>query len=270
MTRRARVDAELVRRGLARSRQQAAELIGAGRVTINGMPAAKPATAVEMTAALAVEGSDERTWVSRGAHKLIGALDDFGIEVTGRRCLDAGASTGGFTEVLLDRGAVEVVAVDVGDHNSRALQRAWGAREKFSVLAYQLWLAVAWKIGCHMSPTWGTRMTRDMARWLGCPTPATSISHKMNYPYAMQWFGSAGGFKSAQQVQLPMPLLFVYGERKPFMFHSTRWLEQMAAKPGNAVRGLPCGHWVMISRAEAFHAIVRDWLRGQAPIQATR
>jgi len=163
-----------------------------------------------------------------------------------------------------------VVAVDVGDHNSRALQRAWGAREKFSVLAYQLWLAVAWKIGCHMSPTWGTRMTRDMARWLGCPTPATSISHKMNYPYAMQWFGSAGGFKSAQQVQLPMPLLFVYGERKPFMFHSTRWLEQMAAKPGNAVRGLPCGHWVMISRAEAFHAIVRDWLRGQAPIQATR
>ena len=123
MTRRARVDAELVRRGLARSRQQAAELIGAGRVTINGMPAAKPATAVEVTAALAVEGSDEKTWVSRGAHKLIGALDDFGIDVTGRRCLDAGASTGGFTEVLLDRGAVEVVAVDVGYG-----QLAWSLR----------------------------------------------------------------------------------------------------------------------------------------------
>jgi len=123
MTRRARVDAELVRRGLARSRQQAAELIGAGRVTINGMPAAKPATAVEVTAALAVEGADERTWVSRGAHKLIGALDDFRIDVTGRRCLDAGASTGGFTEVLLDRGAVEVVAVDVGYG-----QLAWSLR----------------------------------------------------------------------------------------------------------------------------------------------
>ena len=83
-----------------------------GRVTINGMPAAKPATAVEMTAALAVEGAGERTWVSRGAHKLIGALEDFGIDPAGRRCLDAGASTGGFTEVLLDRGAVEVVARD--------------------------------------------------------------------------------------------------------------------------------------------------------------
>ncbi len=114
MTRRARVDAELVRRGLARSRQQAAELIGAGRVSINGMPAAKPATAISIDASLTVDAADERSWVSRGAHKLIGALDAFGVSVAGARCLDAGASTGGFTEVLLDRGAAEVVAVDVG------------------------------------------------------------------------------------------------------------------------------------------------------------
>ena len=123
MTRRARVDAELVRRGLARSRQQAAELIGAGRVSIDGMPAAKPATAIAVTAALRVEGDDERTWVSRGAHKLIGALDAFSLSVHDRRCLDAGASTGGFTEVLLDRGAREVVAVDVGYG-----QLAWSLR----------------------------------------------------------------------------------------------------------------------------------------------
>ena len=123
MTRRARVDAELVRRGLARSRQQAAELIGAGRVTIDGMPAAKPATAIAVTAALTVEGDDGRSWVSRGAHKLIGALDAFGLSVDNRRCLDAGASTGGFTEVLLDRGAREVVAVDVGYG-----QLAWSLR----------------------------------------------------------------------------------------------------------------------------------------------
>jgi 23S rRNA (cytidine1920-2'-O)/16S rRNA (cytidine1409-2'-O)-methyltransferase len=123
VTRRARVDAELVRRGLARSRQQAAELIGAGRVTINGMPAAKPATAIAVSAALTVEGDDERTWVSRGAHKLIGALDVFGLSVDSRRCLDAGASTGGFTEVLLDRGAREVVAADVGYG-----QLAWSLR----------------------------------------------------------------------------------------------------------------------------------------------
>ena len=131
MTRRARVDAELVRRGLARSRQQAAELIGAGRVSINGMPAAKPATAISVDASLTVDASGERSWVSRGAHKLIGALDAFGISVAGARCLDAGASTGGFTEVLLDRGAREVVAVDVGYG-----QLAWTLRsdERVTVL----------------------------------------------------------------------------------------------------------------------------------------
>lgn len=114
MTRRARVDAELVRRGLARSRQQAAELIGAGRVRVDGMPAAKPATAVSVAANLTVDQGDEDSWVSRGAHKLIGALDAFGLDVAGRRCLDAGASTGGFTQVLLGRDVREVVAVDVG------------------------------------------------------------------------------------------------------------------------------------------------------------
>jgi len=123
VARRTRVDAELVRRGLARSRQQAAELIGAGKVSIDGMPAVKPGTAVAATAALKVIGETERGWVSRGAHKLIGALDAFGIDVTGRRCLDAGASTGGFTEVLLDRGARQVVAVDVGYG-----QLAWSLR----------------------------------------------------------------------------------------------------------------------------------------------
>ena len=98
-------------------------MIGAGRVSIDGMPASKPATAISVTATLKVEGDGERSWVSRGAHKLIGALDGFGIDVTGRRCLDAGASTGGFTEVLLDRGAREVVAVDVGYG-----QLAWSLR----------------------------------------------------------------------------------------------------------------------------------------------
>ena len=112
------MDAELVRRGLARSREHAVELIGAGRVLIAGSVASKAATAVEPATPLIVkEQADEIAWASRGAHKLLGALDAFtpsGLEVSGRRCLDAGASTGGFTDVLLTRGAREVVAVDVG------------------------------------------------------------------------------------------------------------------------------------------------------------
>jgi 23S rRNA (cytidine1920-2'-O)/16S rRNA (cytidine1409-2'-O)-methyltransferase len=111
---RARLDAELVRRGLARSRQQAAELIEQGRVVVRGVPAGKPATVVDRDTPVTVRETGEREWASRGAHKLIGALDTFDVDVDGLRCLDAGASTGGFTDVLLDRGAAEVEAVDVG------------------------------------------------------------------------------------------------------------------------------------------------------------
>jgi 23S rRNA (cytidine1920-2'-O)/16S rRNA (cytidine1409-2'-O)-methyltransferase len=115
MARRSRLDAELVRRGLARSREHAVALITEGRVTVAGQTAAKAATGVEAGTPLVVRTDpDEPSWVSRGAHKLLGALDAFPVPVDGRRALDAGASTGGFTEVLLRRGAREVVAVDVG------------------------------------------------------------------------------------------------------------------------------------------------------------
>lgn len=115
MVRRLRLDAELVRRQLARSRDQASELIAAGRVQVRGTTATKPATGVEHdTPIRIIADTDDPGWASRGAHKLIGALDTFGIDVAGRRCLDAGASTGGFTDVLLRRGAAAVEAVDVG------------------------------------------------------------------------------------------------------------------------------------------------------------
>ena len=115
MPRRTRLDAELVRRGLARSREHASQLIADGRVTVRGTVAGKPATAVETDAPVVVrELADEPDWASRGAHKLVGALEKFPVAVDGRRCLDAGASTGGFTDVLLSKGAREVVAADVG------------------------------------------------------------------------------------------------------------------------------------------------------------
>jgi 23S rRNA (cytidine1920-2'-O)/16S rRNA (cytidine1409-2'-O)-methyltransferase len=115
MVRRSRLDAELVRRGLARSREHAVELIAEGRVAVGGTAATKPATGVEAGTPVVVRTDpDQPSWVSRGAHKLLGALDAFPVAVEGRRALDAGASTGGFTEVLLSRGVAEVVAVDVG------------------------------------------------------------------------------------------------------------------------------------------------------------
>jgi 23S rRNA (cytidine1920-2'-O)/16S rRNA (cytidine1409-2'-O)-methyltransferase len=117
VTSRSRLDAELVRRGLARSREQAAELIAAGRVSVAGQTAVKVATQVGKDTSLKVaEASNgEPDYVSRGAHKLAGALAAFtDLVVAGKRCLDAGASTGGFTDVLLRAGAAHVVAADVG------------------------------------------------------------------------------------------------------------------------------------------------------------
>ncbi|HEY2080303.1 MAG TPA: TlyA family RNA methyltransferase [Streptosporangiaceae bacterium] len=150
MSRRLRLDAELVRRGLARSRDQAADLIAAGRVAVAGQLAAKPASQVAVDAPITVQqASDGPDYVSRGGYKLAGALAVFAhvdaepladhahrsgthglgaesvagqahlsgthrLVVEGKRCLDAGASTGGFTDVLLRAGAAHVLAVDVG------------------------------------------------------------------------------------------------------------------------------------------------------------
>src|SRR4051794_15164004 len=133
--RRLRLDAELVRRGLARSREHASELIAARRVKVAGTVAPKPATGVSTDVALVVVPDPDRPdYVSRGGHKLAGALRVFeplGLRVEGRRCLDAGASTGGFTDVLLRAGARQVVAVDVGYG-----QLAWALRQDPRVVVH--------------------------------------------------------------------------------------------------------------------------------------
>jgi 23S rRNA (cytidine1920-2'-O)/16S rRNA (cytidine1409-2'-O)-methyltransferase len=107
-----RLDAALAERGLARSRTHAATLIAAGLVSVDGRPAVKPSLKVDEHRELTVAASDH--YVSRAAHKLIAALDGFGVDPAGRVALDAGASTGGFSQVLLERGALRVLAVDVG------------------------------------------------------------------------------------------------------------------------------------------------------------
>ncbi|TFC12488.1 TlyA family RNA methyltransferase [Cryobacterium algoritolerans] len=107
-----RLDTALAERGLARSRTVAAQLITGGLVTIDGKPVVKASAKVRDNQLIEVAATDH--YVSRGAHKLIAALDAFALPVQGRTVLDAGASTGGFSQVLLERGAARVLAVDVG------------------------------------------------------------------------------------------------------------------------------------------------------------
>jgi 23S rRNA (cytidine1920-2'-O)/16S rRNA (cytidine1409-2'-O)-methyltransferase len=123
MSRLRRLDAELVRRGLARSRQHAGEVIEAGQVLVSGTKATKAATQVDPAVAIVITGDADPGYASRAAHKLLGALEAFAVQrpgrdallkVAGRSCLDAGASTGGFTDVLLRNEVERVIAVDVG------------------------------------------------------------------------------------------------------------------------------------------------------------
>ncbi|MFB9776523.1 TlyA family RNA methyltransferase [Brevibacterium otitidis] len=119
-----RLDAALVTRGLAVSRNRAARQIAAGHVVVNGGAAQKASQKVSADDVIELRGEDP--WVARSAHKLLGALEDFGLQdlPAGAVCLDAGASTGGFTQVLLAVGAAHVYAVDVGHDQLAPLLRA--------------------------------------------------------------------------------------------------------------------------------------------------
>jgi 23S rRNA (cytidine1920-2'-O)/16S rRNA (cytidine1409-2'-O)-methyltransferase len=108
----ARLDSELVSRGIARSRERAKEMIRSGNVTVNGKTARKPSD--EVCLEDTIISSEEDLYVGRGALKLEKAYEEFGLNFSGKRCLDIGASTGGFTDLMLRNGAARVFAVDVG------------------------------------------------------------------------------------------------------------------------------------------------------------
>lgn len=154
-----------------------------------------------------------------------------------------------------------IVGVDIGDTGSEAHRAELGARAKLMVLAYQLWLALAWRVGGGL----GDRMARAMARAMRCPVPPQRIRAATGYPYAMRWFGLKGGFRKALAFAPQVPMLYLYGQRKPFMFHSRAWLQALALRPASRVVGLRTGHWVMLDKPQEFHAEVARWLAETAP-----
>ena len=125
-----RLDQEMVRRGIVESRSRAQSLLLAGMVRVNGEKALKPGTKVSPDSLIEIDG--KLKWASRGAHKLLKALDVFHIDPRGKSCLDIGASSGGFTDVLLDRGAKRVYCVDVGYG-----QLAWRLRKDDRVVVME-------------------------------------------------------------------------------------------------------------------------------------
>jgi len=176
-----------------------------------------------------------------------------------------------FTVRHLDKVA-RVVGVDIGDVSSGAFRRSLSVSQKFGLVGYQVWLALAWQVGKWL-PSLANWMTLATARWARCRNQPDSLSWQMNYPYSMSWFGTKGGMKGAARADkvlgIKLPLLYLYGERKPFMFHSSQWLESLRSTQGNDAVGFATGHWVMHQQTEAFNATVRRWLDQNTPLGHT-
>lgn len=157
-----------------------------------------------------------------------------------------------------------IVGVDIGDtHN---LARQLTGREKLGVLGYQLWLAAAWRVGGGA----GDWMTRRVARWAGAPAPASQLGWAMNWPYYLTWFGGPRALpRHSRPFEPACPMLFLYGRRKPFRFHTRGWADAVAARPGSRVEAFDTGHWVMAQAPQRFHQVVRDWLLDSPPAAGT-
>jgi pimeloyl-ACP methyl ester carboxylesterase len=151
----------------------------------------------------------------------------------------------------------KIVGVDIGDAGTKQHLRSLTAGAKVMVLAYQLWLALAWRIGGRI----GDWMTLKMARIARCPSDPRFIDSRMDYPYYIRWMKAYGSYRGMVRFEPKAPMLFVYGTRKPFLFHTTAWADALAARPGNHVSAFQTGHWVMSQEPERFNQVVDSWLR---------
>ncbi len=164
----------------------------------------------------------------------------------------------GYQYAMLRPDRIErVIGIDIGDAGSPAHAASLSVAGKAMTVSYQLWLAAAWRVGGRV----GDSMTRSMARAIKAPAPSNQVHAGMNYPYDILWTGSHGSYRDAHVVELACPLLFIYGTRKPFMFHSPAWAAGLAREPGCDVVAVDAGHWVMKDDPAAVNEAVVRWLR---------
>lgn len=150
-----------------------------------------------------------------------------------------------------------IIGVDIGD--MRSLGREATAKTRIFIFAYQMSLALMWR----MPRALGNPLTRRFARVLGYREDIDPVGAHMNYLYYNTWFGGRESLRrQALRFDPQVPMLYVYGRRKPAMLHARAWLEALRSRPGNAVVEFDTGHWVMTRAPQRFHATVRQWLTG--------
>jgi pimeloyl-ACP methyl ester carboxylesterase len=148
-----------------------------------------------------------------------------------------------------------IVGVDIGD--TKGLQYGIPRRQMYMILAYQWWLALAWRIGGRA----GDWMALTMKRLLRSPSDERFIGSCMAYPYYLTWFGGEQAYsRQLRRFKPSCPVLFIYGRRKPVMFHTQAWLDELRKRGENRVVEFDAGHWVMLQQPERFNQAVGDWL----------
>ena len=151
-----------------------------------------------------------------------------------------------------------IVGVDIGD--TRKLKESLSARGKLYITAYQWWLALAWRIGGRL----GDRMALRMKRWMRSPSDERYIGSCMGYPYFRTWFGGSDSYRPQfRRFKPACPVLFIYAKRKPLMFHTSEWLDELRTRRENRVVAFDTGHWIMLQQPGRFNEVVSDWLAGR-------
>lgn len=167
----------------------------------------------------------------------------------------------GYEFYMRNRALVSrIVGVDIGDANSETTLRSRSMGQRMMLNGYQNVLALGWAIGGVI----GNVVTRAMASIMKVPSPRAHIYSGMNYPYYILTAGNIGSYRALVPFKPRVPMLFIYGIRKPFMFHSGPWTEMLAARKGCKVVAFDTGHWPMVSQPERFNQVVLDWLDGVA------
>jgi pimeloyl-ACP methyl ester carboxylesterase len=152
-----------------------------------------------------------------------------------------------------------IVGVDIG--NPKGLARALSRREKLILVGYQWWLALAWRIGGRL----GDWMSAQMARWMRSPSDRRFISSCMAYPYYVAHFGGEQAYRRQMHAFKPScPMLFIYAKRKPVMFHTRAWIDELLVGKENQVVAFDTGHWIMLQQPERFNQVVSGWLSGSS------
>ena len=171
---------------------------------------------------------------------------------------DWGAAFGYQFCMLHPELVARLIGIDIGDSNSPEFRQSLSLKAKLIVEGYQGWLSLAWRIGGAL----GDSMTTSIARAMKCKSDPRYISSQMNYPYYIKRNGTHGSYREIGPVAPACPMLFIYGTKKPFMFHSEQWLAHIAAKPGSKVLAMATDHWPMRSAPDAFNQAVLGWLNG--------